>query len=218
MNLHESTSYKLYKFAELLDSCKRARLTGTRGAEEIYNLQIHDCLESLKFLPEVKNIIDVGSGGGLPGVVWAVMRPELQITLIDSVNKKCEAMQEIINSLEINNINIFCARSEDFAKIHREKFDLACARAVASAGVTAELLAPLVKISGKIITFKGEKVHDELNEVNNKWHKIGLSEPEIKFYGGDNNNKCLVIWEKISKCPNIFPRKAGQASIKKFWQ
>ncbi len=210
--------FTLYKFAELLDSCKRARLTGTRGSEEIYNLQIVDCLESLKFLPEVRNIIDVGSGGGLPGVVWAIMRPESQITLIDSINKKCEAMQEIINSLEINNVNIICARSEDFARTHRGKFDLACARAVASAGVTAELLAPLVKISGQIITFKGEKVHDELSEVNNKWHKLGLSEPEIKFYGDKDSYKCLVIWEKISKCPSIYPRKPGQAAIKKFWE
>ena len=215
MSPQEST---LYKFADLLNSCKRARLTGTRGSEEIYNLQIIDCLESLKFLPEVRNIIDVGSGGGLPGVVWAIMLPESQITLIDSINKKCVAMQEIINSLEINNINIICARSEDFAVNHREKFDIACARAVASAGVTAELLAPLVKISGQIITFKGEKVHDEISEVNNKWHKLGLSEPEIKFYGNNDSNKCLVIWEKISKCPGIYPRKAGQASIKKFWE
>ena len=213
MNLQEST---LYKFAELLNSCKRARLTGTRGTEEIYNLQVLDCLESTKFLPESGNIIDVGSGGGLPGVVWAVVRPDLQVTLIDSINKKCEALQEIINLLGLTNINIICSRSEDFAGINREKFDLAGARALASAGITAELLSPLVKISGKIITFKGEKVHDEISEVNNKWHKLGLSEPEIKFYGG--LSKCFVIWEKVSKCPAIYPRKPGQAAIKKFWE
>ena len=213
MNLQEST---LYKFAELLNSCKRARLTGTRGTEEIYNLQVLDCLESTKFLPESGNIIDVGSGGGLPGVVWAVVRPDLQVTLIDSINKKCEALQEIINLLGLTNINIICSRSEDFAGINREKFDLAGARALANAGITAELLSPLVKISGKIITFKGEKVHDEISEVNNKWHKLGLSEPEIKFYGG--LSKCFVIWEKVSKCPVNFPRKPGQAAIKKFWE
>ena len=213
MNLQEST---LYKFAELLNSCKRARLTGTRGTEEIYNLQVLDCLESTKFLPESGNIIDVGSGGGLPGVVWAVVRPDLQVTLIDSINKKCEALQEIINLLGLTNINIICSRSEDFAGINREKFDLAGARALASAGITAELLSPLVKISGKIITFKGEKVHDEISEVNNKWHKLGLSEPEIKFYGG--LSKCFVIWEKVPKCPAIYPRKPGQAAIKKFWE
>ena len=217
MSLQEST---LYKFAELLNSCKRARLTGTRGTEEIYNLQVLDCLESIKFLPESGNIIDVGSGGGLPGVVWAIMRPDLQVTLIDSINKKCEAVQEIINSLGIQNAKIICARSEDFAHDNREVFSLAGAKALASAGVTAELLSPLVKVGGKLITFKGERVHEELSEVNNCWLKLGLSKPEINYYAQDegNSSKCLVIWEKIKSCPKEFPRRTGLAGTKKFWE
>ena len=73
MNPQKST---LYKYAQLLADCKRARLTGTRGADDIYNLQILDCIESLKYLPDTGKIIDVGTGGGLPGIVWAVYRPD----------------------------------------------------------------------------------------------------------------------------------------------
>ncbi|MDY6431973.1 MAG: 16S rRNA (guanine(527)-N(7))-methyltransferase RsmG [Synergistales bacterium] len=208
----------LYKYAELLANCKRARLTGTRGAEEIFNLQILDCEPSLKFLPASGKIIDVGSGGGLPGVVWAVYRPDLNITLLDSINKKCEAVREIINALEIKNINIICSRSEDFAALHREEFDLAGARALASAGVTAELLSPLVKTGGKILTFKGEKVHEEISEVNDKWRRLGLKTPSLNFYGDENSSKCLVTWEKISPCPKNFPRRPGLAGNKKFWE
>ena len=213
MNLQKSI---LYRYAQLLSSYKKARLTGTRGTEEIFDLQINDCLPSLDYLPESGKIIDVGSGGGLPGIIWAVYRPDLEITLIDSVNKKCEAVKEIIDELEIHNINIICARSEEFAVNHREIFDLAAARAVANAGVTAELLSPLVKVGGKLLTFKGEKVHDEISEVNNKWNLLGLSKPELNFYGGEA--KCIVTWKKINVCSKIFPRRNGLAGTKFFWE
>ncbi|MBQ9594922.1 MAG: 16S rRNA (guanine(527)-N(7))-methyltransferase RsmG [Synergistaceae bacterium] len=217
MNPQKST---LYKYAQLLADCKRARLTGTRGADDIYNLQILDCIESLKYLPDTGKIIDVGTGGGLPGIVWAVYRPDLSVVLLDSINKKCEAVQEIINSLGIQNAKIICARSEDFAHDNREVFSLAGAKALASAGVTAELLSPLVKVGGKLITFKGERVHEELSEVNNCWLKLGLSKPEINYYAQDegNSSKCLVIWEKIKSCPKEFPRRTGLAGTKKFWE
>lgn len=208
----------LYKYAELLSSCQTARLTGTRGTEDIYNLQIMDCIPSLEYLPESGSIIDVGSGGGLPGIVWAVYRPDLKVILLDSIKKKCEAVKNIIDELKIQNVNVICSRSEEFALSHREEFMLAGARALSSAGVTAELLSPLVKVSGRIITFKGEKVHEEISEVNNQWGKLGLSKPKLKFYGGDDSSKCIVSWEKIKKCPMIYPRRTGLASSKKFWE
>ena len=213
MNPQESI---LYRYAELLAECKTARLTGTRGAEDIYNLQILDCIPSLEYLPESGSIIDVGSGGGLPGIVWAVYRPDLKITLIDSIKKKCEAVKTIIDELGIKNVNVICSRSEEFSLSHREEFMLAGARALSSAGVAAELLSPLVKVNGRIITFKGEKVHEEISEVNDMWHKLGLSKPSLKFYGGES--KCIVSWQKIKKCPAIYPRRTGLASSKKFWE
>ena len=215
MNPQKST---LYKYAGLLNSCTRARLVGTRGTDEIFNLQVSDCEASLDFLPESGKVIDVGSGGGLPGIVWAVCRPDLEITLLDSINKKCEAVREIVEALEIKNVSVICSRSEEFANLNREKFDLAGARALASAGVTAELLSPLVKVGGKILTFKGEKVHDEISGAENQWHKLGLKKPSLNFYGDENSSKCLLIWEKISPCPKKFPRRTGLAGIKNFWE
>ena len=206
----------LYRYAELLASCTRARLVGTRGTDDIFTLQVMDCVPSVEFLPASGEVVDVGSGGGLPGIVWAVYRPDLNITLIDSISKKCEAVNEIINALELPNVKVICSRSEEFAKTHREYFSLAGAKALASAGVCAELLSPLVKVGGKIITFKGEKVYDEIAEVNHKWKRVGLGEPELHFYGVDNSSKCIVSWEKISPCPKNYPKNPGNA--KKFWE
>ena len=213
MNPQKST---LYSYAELLASCNRARLTGTRGADEIYALQVEDCLPSVKYLPETGRVIDVGSGGGLPGIVWAVIRPDLNVTLLDSVAKKCEAVRGIVAELGIANVEVVCARSEEFARKNREAFDLAAARALASAGVCAELLSPLVKVGGRALTFKGEKVHEEISEVEDKWGMLGLSRPSLKFYGGES--KCVVLWEKVRKCPANFPRREGLAGTKHFWE
>ncbi|MBQ3457789.1 MAG: 16S rRNA (guanine(527)-N(7))-methyltransferase RsmG [Synergistaceae bacterium] len=208
----------LYRYAELLSSCKRARLTGTKGADEIYTLQVADCIASVDFVPESGLAVDVGSGGGLPGIVWAVYRPNLKVTLIDSINKKCEAVSEIISSLGIANVEVICSRSEDYARTHREVFDIAGARALSSAGVTAELLSPLVKKGGRIITFKGEKVHDEISQVNDKWNLLGLSKPSLNFYGGEDSSRCVVTWEKVKKCPAMYPRRTGFAGTKFFWE
>ena len=213
MNPQESI---LYKYAELLAKCTRARLTGTRGTDEIYALQIQDCVSSLEYLPSSGKVIDVGSGGGLPGIVWAVYRPDLSVTLLDSVNKKCEAVSEIIAALGIANVKVICARSEEFAKSHREAFDLAGARALAAAGVCAELLSPLVRVGGHVLTFKGERVHEEISEVEDKWGMLGLGRPSLKFYGGES--KCIVLWEKEKKCPAGYPRREGLAGTKHFWE
>ena len=215
MNPQEST---LYRYAELLASCTRARLTGTRGADEIFTLQVMDCIPSLEFLPENGRVIDVGSGGGLPGIVWAVYRPDLSVTLLDSINKKCVAVREIIDALNITNVEVVCSRSEDYARTHRESFDIAGARALSSAGVTAELLSPLVVKGGRVLTFKGEKVNDEISIVGKNWKKLGFSEPSLHFYGGDNSSKCIVTWEKVKNCPAMFPRRTGLAGTKFFWE
>ena len=213
MSPQEST---LYKFAELLASCTRARLTGTRGTDEIYTLQVQDCLPSVEYLPDSGKVVDVGSGGGLPGIVWAVYRPDLNVTLLDSVAKKCEAVKDIITELGITNIEVVCSRSEEFARIHRENFSLAGARALASAGVCAELLSPLVKVGGHVLTFKGEKVHEEISEVEDKWGMLGLGRPSVNFYGGEA--KCIVLWEKLKRCPKDYPRREGLAGTKHFWE
>ncbi|MBQ7543459.1 MAG: 16S rRNA (guanine(527)-N(7))-methyltransferase RsmG [Synergistaceae bacterium] len=206
----------LRKFAGLLASCTRARLTGTRGADDIYALQVQDCLLSLEYLPKEGRVIDVGSGGGLPGIVWAVYRPDLSVTLLDSVAKKCEAVRSIIAELGLSNIEVVCSRSEEFARKHRESFSLAGARALASAGVCAELLSPLVEVGGHVLTFKGEKVHEEVSEVADKWGMLGLSKPALHFYGG--TSKCIVLWKKQKKCPAVFPRREGLAGTDHFWE
>lgn len=207
----------LRRYADLLASCTTARLTGTRGAEELYSLHVADCLESVPFLPPAGQVLDLGSGGGLPGLVWAICRPDLRILLLDSVGKKCRAVQEIAEALGLSNVTVLCTRSEEAARTRRESFALAGARAVASAGVTAELLSPFVELGGVLLTFKGPKLDAELAEVRGRWQGLGLRAPLIYGYGGPESSRRLVLWEKAWPCPRAYPRPAGAASMKGWW-
>lgn len=207
----------LFRYAELLSGCISARLTGTRGTEELYALHVRDCLASVPLLPPSGAVVDVGSGGGLPGVVWAICRPDLRVVLLDSVAKKCRAVGEIVRSLGLRNVELLCERSEDAALKRRETFSLAAARAVARAGVAAEYLSPLVAVGGRLLTFKGPRVGEELEEVRGRWRRLGLGEPVIRPYGPEDSSLCFVIWEKVAPCPREYPRRAGTASMKGWW-
>ena len=207
----------LFRYAELLSGCLSARLTGTRETGALYDLHVRDCLASVPLLPDSGSVIDVGSGGGLPGVVWAVCRPDLRVVLLDSVAKKCRATGEIVRALGLGNVELLCERSEDTARTRRETFALAAARAVARAGVAAEYLSPLVAVGGRLLTFKGPKAVEELAEAKGRWSRLGLREPAVLPYGPEESNLCFVIWEKAAPCPAEYPRRAGAASLKGWW-
>ena len=215
--IEETHRAVLRRYADLLASCTTARLTGTRGAEELYSLHVADCLESVPFLPPAGQVLNLGSGGGLPGLIWAICRPDLRILLLDSVGKKCRAVQEIAEALALSNVTVLCTRSEEAARTRRESFALAGARAVASAGVTAELLSPFVEVGGVLLTFKGPKLDAELAEVHGRWQGLGLRAPLIYGYGGPESSRRLVLWEKAWPCPRAYPRPAGAASMKGWW-
>jgi len=216
--LEQEREASLRHYAELLASYGAARLTGSRDAGELYDLHVRDSLYSVTFLPKEGRVIDVGSGGGLPGMVWAICRPDLNVTLLDSARKKCRALSEIAAALSLCNVSVVWARCEEHALREHENYYFASARALAHAGVVAEYLSPLVRRGGKAMTFKGPMGVKELEEVGDKWETIGLSSPAVVPYGGDERSYFFVLWEKISPTPPAYPRKPGAASAKGWWK
>lgn len=208
----------LRRYSELLASYSAARLTGSREAKELYDLHVKDSLHSVSLLPEAGSVIDVGSGGGLPGIVWAICRPDLAVTLLDSSRKKCRALSDISAALNLQNVSVVWERCEEHALSARERYSLASARAVAHAGVLAEYLSPLAQRGGRLFAFKGPKGADELAEVGDKWKELGLSRPRILPYGSGDRKYFFVIWEKNTPCPSAYPRKPGLALLKNWWK
>jgi 16S rRNA (guanine527-N7)-methyltransferase len=207
----------LRRYAEIL-SRSEIRLTGTRDAEEIYSLHIRDSLYAVPLLPEAGRVVDVGSGGGLPGMVWAICRPDLSVTLLDSAGKKCRASEAAAGELGLGNVTVVWGRCEDCARDARETFIFAAARALAHAGVLAEYLSPLVAPGGRLLAFKGPKGAAELREVGDRWNALGLGPPRSVPYGPEDRNGVFVLWDKTAPCPRAYPRKAGTAGARNWWK
>ena len=162
------------------------------------------------------NVIDVGTGAGFPGLALKIAYPKLKITLLDSLNKRIQFLDEVINKLELNEINTIHGRAEDFAKKddHREKYDLCVSRAVANLATLSEYCLPYVKLNGYFISYKSEKISEELMNA----------EKAIKLLGGEIKNQIefslpetdiyrnLVVIKKIANTPKKYPRKAGLPS------
>ncbi|GAB6280878.1 MAG: 16S rRNA (guanine(527)-N(7))-methyltransferase RsmG [Thermovirga sp.] len=207
----------LENYAQLLASLnEKARLTGPREASVIMEEHIRDCAFSLAFAPDIGSVVDVGTGGGLPGIVWALCRPKLRVTLLESVGKKCSMLAEISSRLGLSNTRIACARSETLATEQRESYGIALSRAVGHLGVVAEYLSPLVRVGGFGLVFKGPKVGQEIEEVDKDWMDLGFGDPVIYPYGVNGKSLCLVKLEKQKPCPAKFPRNPGKAN-KSFW-
>jgi 16S rRNA (guanine527-N7)-methyltransferase len=206
-------------YAQALASLNRsARLTGPRNPDAIWKEHILDCAFSLPFAPEIGRAVDVGSGGGLPGIVWAVCRPHLTVVLVESVRKKCSALKEITSLLGLENVIVECTRSEQLAAVSRESFTIAVSRAVGHLGVVAEYLSPLVAPGGRLLCFKGPKVRDEIGEIGAQWGLLGLKEPVLRPYSHGGKDLYLALWKKSGHCPDRFPRRPGRAQKQPWWR
>lgn len=195
----------------LLHANETARLTGPSDEQTLWDNHIVDCAAAVPLLPQQGRFIDIGTGGGLPGLVFAICRPQAKITLLDSIAKKCALVEKMAQAMCLNNVSVVCSRSEDFAKNNLEKFTVVTARAVCSTGILAEYLAPFAKIKGQIIAYKGPRVVEEINEVGNKWQTLGLSSPKLLPYELGDAKHFLAVWDKISQTTKGIPRRPGMA-------
>lgn len=162
------------------------------------------------------SLIDIGTGAGFPGIPLKIVFSNLQVTLMDSLNKRVEFLNDVINTLELKGIDAIHGRAEDYAKPDRlrERYDLCVSRAVANLSVLAEYCLPYVKVGGKFISYKSEKVAEELKEAEYAIDVLGgKAESQIDFTLPDSDiYRNLVVIDKISETPRKYPRKAGMAS------
>ncbi|MFQ8951628.1 MAG: 16S rRNA (guanine(527)-N(7))-methyltransferase RsmG, partial [Oscillospiraceae bacterium] len=149
----------------LLEWNEKINLTAITAPEDVLYKHFYDCILFFKAVTPDKNaeIIDVGTGAGFPGMVLKIIRPDLKITLLDSLNKRLLFLNEVISQLGLQDISTVHMRAEDAgrAPAHREKYDIACARAVASLPILMEYCLPLVKKGGSFIAMKGASAAEE---------------------------------------------------------
>lgn len=209
------------KYKDLIQEWnKKVNLTSIKEDEEIVKKHFIDSIKIFKF-EEVKNakrIIDIGTGGGFPGIPMKIVNPDCEMVLLDSLNKRVNFLNIVINDLGLKNISTIHGRAEDFAvkPEYREKFDIVVSRAVANMTVLSEFCLPYVNLGKHFVALKGPSVDEELNESKRALSILGGEVEKlipVKIEDSDLEHNLVVI-KKVKNTPKQYPRKAGTANKK----
>ena len=208
----QKEQYKKY-FELVVEWNQKINLTAITEEEEFYAKHFYDSI-SLSFYRDyskVSNICDVGSGAGFPSIPLKILYPHLEVTIVDSLNKRIKFLNLLQEELRLTNCNFIHARAEEVGqdKNFRESFEIVTARAVARLNVLVELCLPLVKKGGCFLSLKAQKAEEETNEAINAIKLLGGKlEQDIEFDLEGEERHILEI-RKTKETPNKYPRKAG---------
>lgn len=217
IELSEKQLNQFYDYMNILNEWNKVmNLTNITEPLEVIEKHFIDSLTVLKNVNENDSIIDVGTGAGFPGIPIKIAYPKSKVTLLDSLNKRIKFLNEVISKLNLEDINTIHGRAEELAhnKEHREKYDIAIARAVAPLNVLSEYLLPFVKIGGHAICMKGLKGKDESKEGENATRILGGEIKSIKEFKLPNTDieRTIIEIEKNKSTEKRYPRKPGTPS------
>lgn len=217
IEINEEQLSKLDQYYDLLiEYNKVMNLTGITKKEDVYLKHFYDSLTLSKIidLNKEQTLCDLGSGAGFPGIVLKILYPNLEITLVDSLTKRINFLNIVIESLKLKKIKAVNMRIEDFSKAHPECFDVVTARAVAPTNILLELGANLVKINKHFIAMKGNLENDlNFDAASNKLNLSLIRNLEFKL-PEENSNRCLLDFIKKGKTKDIYPRKYSEIKKK----
>ena len=209
------------KYMRLLQEWnEKINLTAITEDEEVVKKHFIDCIKAFKSdkIKNAKTIIDVGTGAGFPGLPIAIMNSNVEVTLLDSLNKRINFLNLVVRELGLKNVKTIHSRAEDGARKPelREKFDIATSRAVANMAVLSEFCMPYVKKGGYFVALKGPSIDEELENGSNAIKILGgeLKDIiEISIEETDLKHNIVEV-KKIKTCPKTYPRKAGTVNKK----
>lgn len=210
IDLNCKTLSKLNTYCNyLLEYNTHTNLTAIKTKEEVYLKHFYDSLTITKIVDLTKGkILDVGTGAGFPGLVLAIVFPNLEVTLLDSNNKKIAFLNECIKLLELKNVKTIYSRAEEYTKVHREEYDFVTSRAVAELRILIELNIPSLKVGGLFIAMKGN-AEEELSTSLNTLNKLKCTiDNKLEFeLPKDGGHRTILIIKKNSKTDIIYPRE-----------
>ena len=215
-----------HKYYEMLiETNKVMNLTAITDKEEVILKHFIDSITIFKVFPKVfidnnsdnisVKILDLGTGAGFPGIPLKIVFPDLDIVLMDSLNKRINFLNAVIDELQLKGISAIHGRAEEMArnKNYREKFDLCVSRAVANLSTLSEYCIPFVKVNGKFISYKASDVEEEVNNAGNAIKILGGKLTAVKkiILPESDIERSFVVIDKIKNTPKTYPRKAGTA-------
>ena len=186
---------------------EKINLTAITEYEEVLDKHFYDSLLAMK--EELKgSLADVGSGAGFPGVVLKIVNPDLQVTLIEPIRKRCVFLESLIEELSLKDIEVICERGEDYSLNHREVFDCVTARAVSNLNGLIEVCGAMVKTGGRFIAMRGRDGRSEIEAAKKAIMTMGFVIEEIRDEEIMNGDQRVIAWlKKEKKTPLKYPRK-----------
>lgn len=185
-------------------------LVGYKDIDEAISYLYFDSVLPVKKEDLGDLFLDVGTGGGVPGVFLSI---EFGVNgiLIDSICKKIDYVSKVCENLGLKNVKFICTRAEELKDIgeYREKFDCATSRAVSKIATVLELTAPYVKLGGKVLIYKGPGYNEELGQSVNAMKELGVKLKEVRNYTIKGKDRYLLVFEKIAPTPEKYPRRTG---------
>ncbi|WP_047266123.1 16S rRNA (guanine(527)-N(7))-methyltransferase RsmG [Marinitoga sp. 1155] len=214
ISLNENSYNKLKKFIDLIINYP-VNLTAIKDFEIAFKSLILDSLYPfIKFVKLKDNykFLDIGTGGGIPGIPLSIMYPKINFTLLDSIEKKIKGVKFFINELDLENVNAISERVEIFSKNNLSSFDYITAKAVSRSDVLLEYAAPLLKTDGLLFLYKGPTyISEERKYLIKAAEKIYFDIVEEHYYRLFEKDRVFIILKKTGETPSIFPRKIGMA-------
>ena len=216
INLTDQQKAQFERYFELLvEWNQKINLTAITEKEEVYLKHFYDSiapiLQGLIKNQEIK-LLDIGAGAGFPSLPMKILYPQLDVTIIDSLNKRINFLQLLAEELDLEGVHFYHGRAEDFAqdKHFRAQFDIVTARAVARMQVLSELTIPYLKVGGKLLALKASNAPEELTEAKNALNLLfSKVEDNISYTLPNGDPRYITIVEKKKETPNKYPRKAG---------
>lgn len=216
INLIKNNEITFQKYFEKLISYnEKVNLTAITEKEQVFNKHFLDSILPVDEIKQNSKIVDVGTGAGFPSLPIKIVRPDVNLTMVDSLNKRITFLNELTQELKIDTTNIH-ARAEDFAKTNSEEFDVAVARAVARLNTLLEYLLPLVKIGGIVLAYKGSNFKEEIDEAKNAITVLGGEYVKTLHFDLPNNEgeRNIIIIKKIKSTPKQYPRDKNLPKLK----